>query len=808
MWESIQDVMIGNAGQSGPLHVTFNNPLGLELSLLLLALLAAAAGVLYWTRLRRARRGVRVLLTALRVAAVVLALALLLDLSLAGEARKDIEQVVAVLIDNSRSMQIAGEDGAPRGQAVIANYLGDGDRVDAELRRRFHVVRYGFGASAARLDDVHALDFQQTESDILGSLDGLMDDLGGANVAAVVLFSDGVQQPAAAPDDTRLRALGVPVFAVATGSPDPWRDLRLADLSVRRTSLDKSPVIATLRVEAAGLDGVEAVAEIVQAGRVLASQAFTVDGVAASHTVRLEFIPTQTGWLTCEARVRPAARRATATPKEIAATDTDWIPQNNTRTFTVDNREKVYRVLYLTGSPTWEHKFFRRALADDSALQLTSLVRVARAERTFEFRGRSGTTNPLFRGFYQQAGDQPRYDEAVFLRLGVEESELTSGYPAVAGELFPYHLVIWNAIEHDFFSQTQLELTKAFVERRGGSFLMMGGPRSFAEGGFRGTILDSMFPVVLRAERAGSRLAATGEPFAVTPTPEGIISGAWALDAQSGTNDTQWDGLPRLFGLNSFSLLRPGASIMARIAAADPQYDGQPFFAVQRYGEGQSAVLATGRTWRWHMQTPEDQDSVHERLWRQIVRSLVADVPEPVVLRNKPSAVTVNEEVPLEFLIRDHAFEPAGGLQTRLELLHPDGSAQDLPVEESIRDTGIYTSAFTPQAAGDFTLRVTATGAQSDTFQQVEERVTVEVDRREFDNARPDPAFLEHIARVTGGGVIALEDLARLPGRIPDERRQAAEADLDHLWHRPPFLILFAMLLTAEWYIRRKWGEP
>jgi hypothetical protein len=141
MWESIQDVMIGNAGQSGPLHVTFNNPLGLELSLLLLALLAAAAGVLYWTRLRRARRGVRVLLTALRVAAVVLALALLLDLSLAGEARKDIEQVVAVLIDNSRSMQIAGEDGAPRGQAVIANYLGDGDRVDADLRRRFHVVR-------------------------------------------------------------------------------------------------------------------------------------------------------------------------------------------------------------------------------------------------------------------------------------------------------------------------------------------------------------------------------------------------------------------------------------------------------------------------------------------------------------------------------------------------------------------------------------------------------------------------------------------------------------------------------------------
>ena len=51
----------------------------------------------------------------------------------------------------------------------------------------------------------------------------------------------------------------------------------------------------------------------------------------------------------------------------------------------------------------------------DPQLQMTGLVRVARREPKFDFRGRAGeTSNPLFRGF----GDQSReaagaYDQPV-----------------------------------------------------------------------------------------------------------------------------------------------------------------------------------------------------------------------------------------------------------------------------------------------------------------------------------------------------------------------------------------------------------
>ncbi len=45
-----------------------------------------------------------------------------------------------------------------------------------------------------------------------------------------------------------------------------------------------------------------------------------------------------------------------------------------------------------------------------------------------------------------------------------------------------------------------------FVDRRGGGLLMLGGPRAFAEGGYAGTAVADVLPVVLdRNKRAGRR---------------------------------------------------------------------------------------------------------------------------------------------------------------------------------------------------------------------------------------------------------------------------------------------------------------
>ena len=75
-------------------------------------------------------------------------------------------------------------------------------------------------------------------------------------------------------------------------------------------------------------------------------------------------------------------------------------------------------------------------------MHLASLIRISKAETKFVYRGkRSNLNNPLFEGFTKDADEQPRYDESVFLRVGMREDELRAGYPSKAEELFEYDLV-------------------------------------------------------------------------------------------------------------------------------------------------------------------------------------------------------------------------------------------------------------------------------------------------------------------------------------------------------------------------------
>ena len=98
-----------------------------------------------------------------------------------------------------------------------------------------------------------------------------------------------------------------------------------------------------------------------------------------------------------------------------------------------------------SGRPNWEYKFLHRAMEAEEQTQLVALIRIAKREPKFEFRGRAGeSSNPLFRGFGNQSKEEiERYDQPVMVRLGTEdEKELVGGFPKTAEELFRYRAVI------------------------------------------------------------------------------------------------------------------------------------------------------------------------------------------------------------------------------------------------------------------------------------------------------------------------------------------------------------------------------
>lgn len=809
MWEGLKAWLTSSNSATAQYYFEFNAPVGTAVSVILIVIAGVAASFLYWPTLKRLSLPVRVMLVAFRTMAVVLVLFLLLDPCIVKRHIQPGEYYVAVLIDDSKSMQIRDAAGAPRGESLLSAYEAHRLEFEDVLRSKFQVAMYAFGETTERIAHVNSLNFLQRESNVVRSVQDVLADLEGTKLAGVVVLSDGVNQPGDGEIPSALRNADVPVYTVGVGESGSSRDLRIAKISVRRTEFDKSPVSLTVHVKAAGLAREQAVVEVLKGPKVVKSKVITLQTPDEDQLVTLDFIPAEKSWIEYAARVRLAEtgpRERADAVSEITVPDKDPIGANNEARFAVDNREKSYRILYLSGRPNWEFKFFRRAITYDNQIKLTSLIRIHGGEQKFEFKGRqTSLSNPLFEGFEGQ-DVEPRYDEAVFLRLGIEnESDLVTGYPQHPEDLFPYHLVIWNSIEHNHFSNQQLELTREFVEKRGGSILFLGGASSFAEGNYTGTMIENMIPVVLRRS-AGDTRDLVDTTFTVKPTVEGELSGMWKLDPADELSRRIWETMPELRGINVFPLTRAGASVLARVESVDPELDGRPLFVVQPYGEGKSAVLGTGETWQWQMQR-ELEDQTQERLWRQIVRSLVSDVPTAVYLRNKQDTYTVAAEAPLEFIVRDNLFDPREELTTTLEIVPPSGIPISLPVDESIREAGLYTAEFLAEEPGMHRIKLSAVDAKGETVGALDEALLAAPDQREFQRVRSNADLLKSLAKETGGRYFELEQLSNVAGAVPWVRSENEEVVRYHLWHFPPFFFIIVLLLSAEWALRRIRGR-
>lgn len=787
------------------LRFEFGSPFTLLTGILILLLVSVGLGLLYYRRLSNVKGTAKPGLLALRVFAWLLVAFLLLNPALVGEKFDPGQNYVLLLFDDSRSMRIPIKPGQSRGAALREQYAAASAEFEGVLQQRYAVARYAFGERTQRIESVDDLRFAQRETRIEEGVVKALKDFEGIAVAAVIVFSDGISQPSTT--SVRRDEFGqVPVLTVAVGDAKAWKDLALGELQVSRSFGDGRPVRVKVNVHGTGLADQTAVVELLQENRVVATRTLQFNQDQETQSLRLEATPDEKGWLIYKARVRLDSQDADSVG--VSRTDVDWVPENNQIRFLVDNRERKYRLFYFSGRPNWEHKFIQRAISEDPQFEWVSVLRISAAKRKFVYRGkRSSMVNPLFDGFDKALMDQPRYDESVFLRFGGDSELAGRGYPEDSKEMFTYDMMVMGDIKANFFAQSQLALTRDFVRKRGGSLLMLGGPFSFSEGGWRGTVLESVLPVMMsQPPSPEQRLDNLSRKFKVKPTLEGNLSGVWALNTNAEKDASLWEGLPDLAGLHGFTLTRVGSTVMARAETDSPGWQDTPVFASQRYGEGRTAIMATVATWPWTMHT-DREDPRHGQIWRQLIRHLVADVPKPLQLIFDEENAVEGNVLDFKIQVRDEAFEPKSGARVSLVLLEPDGAEQALPVEEGLEEVGRYGSQWTPKQPGLHRLTMNVSDSEGRPLGTVESAFWAQVDDREFRQAASQPEALQRLAENHGGMAFGLNDLAKIPDRIPWTQAHLAETVRLPIWHFPGFFILLAIIWCLEWYWRRTKGH-
>ncbi len=770
------------------------------------ACVAVAALVLFWSYRASAGHALRwpcLLLKALGI--VALALCLLEPLWM-GQRPRPGANLFAVVADNSQGLQIrdAG-DTQSRGEKL--RELVDPAKAawQAALGDTFELRRYVFDARLQATNDFRELTFDGRSTALGAALKTIGERFQGRPLAGILLLTDGnaTDLPNGALPD--LKGLP-PIYPVVLGRRDAVQDVSVQQVHVSQSAFEDAPVAIQADVTAAGYRGQPISARLVdRTGRVLQEQ--TADARADGETVafRFQLKPEQPGLSFYQVRVAPKAELGQPTSREATLA-------NNARVLAVDRGQGPFRVLYVSGRPNWEFKFLNRAVADDPQVQMVALIRVAKREPKFDFRGRAGeTSNPLFRGFGNQAPeDVQRYDQPVLIRLNTrDEHELQAGFPRTPEDLYGYHAVILDDVEAEFFSTDQAQLLQKFVSERGGGFMMLGGMECFQEGKYLRTPIGDMLPVYL--DRDDGAMEAPG-PLHFQLAREGWLQ-AWAR-----LRDNESDEKSRIESMQTFDVinrvrgLKPGASVIATVR--DPKGNELPALAVQRFGRGRSGALMLGDVWKWGLHDAESHADM-DKAWRQLVRWLVADVPERVQVTTEPIAADANGAMRVQVRVRDEKFQAVDDANVSVDIepvmfegTAAAGAAIKLEAEPSLSEPGLYEATYVPRQTGGYRAVAHVKNNAGADLGRAESGWSTDLAAEEFRSLTPNVALLEDLARKTKGEVVAVADLEKFARRLPQKEAPVMETWSYPAWHTPAMFLFALGCFLAEWGLRRWKGMP
>jgi len=720
------------------------------LALLVLASAAALALPFIKVAATRLSMGRRAVLWGLQASFLAVLLFMLWQPALSISTLRPQQNILEVVVDDSRSMATADQGQSRRDAAAK---LLDSGLLD-HLKDRFQVRLYRAAPSLERIAGTKQLSASGTSTRLGEALRQVADEASSMPVGAVVLLSDGADNSRGLDLATldRVRKLRVPVHTVGFGRERLERDIEITNVELPQRALADSRVSAEVSLRQFGYANRNVRLKAMSGASELAARDITLKDDGATQT---ESIVLNVG--------EPGAR---AVRFQIDPLGGEENTRNNAvnRVITVDARRP--RILYIEGEPRWEYKFIRRAAEQDSKrLDLVSMVRTTQNKIY-----RQGIANP---------------------------SELEEGFPSKVEELFAYQGLIIGGIEAGYFTPTQLDLIRQFADRRGGGVLFLAGRFGLEDGGWAGSSVAEMLPVILPDRKDAFRR----DPANVELTGAGRDSLICRIDDDPSRNAERWRKLPYLANYQNPGTPRAGAVVLAEML---PTGGGRlPLLVTQNYGRGRTAVFGSAGSWRWQMLQPLG-DKSHEMFWQQLLRWLVAGTSDHVVLTTDKSMYTDDSRVRLTATVWDQAYAHASDAGVQAHLIGPNSLSQiDLKLDPA--EPGVYKADVDAPAPGSYIVEVAANrggqevGRDVLSFQRedgVAENFHIEQNRE----------LLEKLAEQTGGRYYTASQAGRLVDEISYSESGISTRETRELWNMPLLFLLALGLRSSEWLLRRKWG--
>ena len=790
---SLADRMgVAPAGVGESFNVRIRAEQPMSQGLLLLILIPSAALIIWlYRREGSASQPYKMFLAALRIGLVILALFMLSE-SVLSVDRTGLPYFV-VMVDDSASQQVVDQyaDASARATAAgLAKVAGhpEADRLTLaqgllakddgailrELQKK-HRVRLYRVSNAARplakidkpedvapaLEELRKVEAVGDQSRLGAGVRQVLTELRGVPPTAIILLTDGqtTDGESVAKAAELAARKGVPLYPIGLGDPEAPRDLELSELLVDDVVFVDDLVRFQPKLTSKGYARQELTVKLKQrvptADDPNATRDLETIKVAAppdGQPKRLEIghRPRQTGQITYVVEVE-------SKPRELQS-------ENNRIEKTITVREERLRVLYVDSEPRYEFRYLKTFLDRERTIDLNVVLQSA---------------DPQF-------SNQDRAALPTF--------------PSSRDELFSYDVVILGDVEPDFLSGSQMATLAEFVTDKGGGVLFVAG-ESNDPLRYQGTPLEVLLPIELAQARNPIAVAGVITAFRPVLTAEGRSNPIFRFGDTEQDSDKIWRGLPELQWYFEAPRKKPAALVLAEHPTSSGVNGPIPLMLYQILGSGKTMFHAVDDTWRWRFRVG---DRYFGRFWTQTIRFLARSK----ILGQKKAEIQTERKrylrsQPIEIKVRfpNPADAPGSG-EVTVEVERKGHGSRRMTLKSARESRNLFAGVIPQAVEGDYEVRLlpppVLEGLPTTAF-------GVDPPAGERERTQMNEAELVRAAATSGGKFHTPFDVDSLLGELPKPQQVPLDTDPPiPLWNTWPVLVLFLMLLVAEWVLRKR----
>ena len=591
--------------------------------------------------------------------------------------------------------------------------------------------------------EIDCLRFADDGTDITSSLQELKEKMDEKYLTGVVLLSDGNYNIGENPVRYALD-YNIPIFPIAIGDPEEQKDVVISKVVTNRVTYANHKVPVDVTIKAAGYKGKKVAVNLKKSSITHDSKFVELSDGAMESKVRLFYTPKTEGNQKYTIRIPSLKGELTAL--------------NNSKNFYVKVLKSKMKLLFIAGGPGFDLLFLKRALKEDNNVETSYWVL---KNKTQFYEGEFPTSIDKLKNYdcvillnFPGKNSPPRVISAIKKLLDTENKPLL----IIAGKDFHFKAL---------------------------------------------SPLQNYLPVNLG-------VSTTAEQFAVfNITSQGLHHPVMRLSDNEIENQNRWRDLPPIFySIRKINLV-PGAAMLLEVDKQQSKIYGAkqplPLIAARKMNQQKSIVVLGNGIWRWDflMEGIGKSNENFKQFIGNCIRWLVTREDSKLV-RIVPDKEIYRSGEKISFTAETYYedYRPLSDAEVKLLI---KSKSKEYEISMSGTGDGKYEGEFQLIEGGDYTYTGQAF-YKNRLLGEDSGRFSVEEFSMEFLDTKMNEPLLRQIAHRSEGKYFTPENFSDLEKEINFPERKIQESREWEIWNKLALLIAVIVLLSVEWFIRKKKG--